>query len=248
MSGLTGAFQFLTIIQIRTRQAPSTSRSVPWFPTVGAVVGAVAGLATAGLMEVVPPSVAATIGVLVGVAITGAFHEDGLADSADALGGATAERRREILKDSRHGSFGVIAMIGTILLRVACVASMGPAVAFAALVSAHTLGRAGAVGLMITGRSAPGDGLGADYLARVRPRSAFAGIVAGAALATVALGWWVAPALGAVAGGAVLVGLIAARLFGGLSGDLLGACEQVGECACLVVVAGLATHHRLWWS
>ena len=95
--------------------------------------------------------------MLVGVLVTGAFHEDGLADLADSMGGWTPEQRREILKDSRHGSYGVAALCGSIVLRIVCVATLGPAVAFAGLVTAHTLGRSAAVGVMIAGRerSAP---------------------------------------------------------------------------------------------
>ena len=97
--------------------------------------------------------------------LTGAFHEDGLADTADALGRVEhPNERREILKDSRHGSYGVAAMCSTIVLRVVCVASLGPAAAFAGLVAAHTLGRGAAVAVMGTARAgARPTGLGADY-------------------------------------------------------------------------------------
>ena len=115
--------------------------------------------------------VAAAVAVLFGVLLTGAFHEDGLADTADAVaGGWTVERRLEILKDPRHGSYGVAALSGSIVLRIVAVASLGPAAAFAGLVAAHTLGRGAAVVTMGVAPVARADGLGADYARAVGPR------------------------------------------------------------------------------
>ncbi len=125
-SGFVGALQFLTRVPIRTSSAIPISRSVPWFPTVGALIGAAVGGIAAGMMELVPAAVAAAVAVLAGVILTGAFHEDGLADMADAVaGGFTRERRLEILEDPRHGSYGVAALSGSIVLRIVSVASLG---------------------------------------------------------------------------------------------------------------------------
>jgi adenosylcobinamide-GDP ribazoletransferase len=242
------AAQFLTRIPIRLRTAPDLAAAVPWFPVVGALIGAAVGLVAVGLMELVPSSVAAAIAIVVGMLITGAFHEDGLADTADALGGMTPERRREILKDSRHGSYGVAAMCSTIVVRIVCVASLGPAAAFAGLVAAHTLGRGAAVAAMITARPASHEGLGADYTRVLSRRSATAGVIAALALGALVSGWWVGPLACAAALGAAAVVRLAHRAFGGISGDLLGAVEQVGECLVLIVVSGLALHHQPWWA
>lgn len=246
--GLLAALQFLTRVPIRLRSEPDLARSIPWFPVVGALVGCVIGAIAAGLMELVPPTVAAGLAVVLGVMLTGAFHEDGLADTADAMGGWTQERRREILKDSRHGSYGVAAMCSTIVLRILCVASLGPAAAFAGLVAAHTLGRGAAVGVMGIAQPVPSEGLGADYSRALSPVSAATGVLASLVLSTAAVGWWVAPLALAAAAGAVVVSFIAQRAFGGVSGDVLGAVEQVGECLVLIVVSGLAMHHAVWWT
>jgi adenosylcobinamide-GDP ribazoletransferase len=243
-----GAVQFLTRIPIRLRSAPNLAACVPWFPVIGGVIGATIGLVVAGLMEVVPSSVAAAVGVVFGLILTGAFHEDGLADTADALGGWTPEQRRQILKDSRHGSYGVAAMCSTIVIRIVCVASLGPAAAFAGLVAAHTLGRGAAVAVMGTATPVPVDGLGADYARGLRTLPTAFGVGAALLIAAVATGWWVAPLAGAVALGAVGVALLARRAFGGVSGDLLGATEQVGECLALIVVTAFAARHQLWWT
>jgi adenosylcobinamide-GDP ribazoletransferase len=242
-----GAAQFLTRIPIRLRTAPDLAKAVPWFPVVGALIGAAVGGAAAGLMELTPPTVAAAVAVLFGIIITGAFHEDGLADTADAMGGWTPERRREILKDSRHGSYGVAEMCGSIVLRIACVAALAPAAAFAALVAAHTLGRGAAVGVMGFAQPVATEGLGADYtrsLTRLRAAIGVAGALAITALAT---GWWVGPFAVAALFSAVVVAAVARRAFGGVSGDILGAVEQVAECAILVIATGLASRHSLWW-
>jgi adenosylcobinamide-GDP ribazoletransferase len=240
--------QFLTRLPVRLRAAPDLSRSVPWFPVVGALIGAAVGGVAAGLMELVPPLVAAAIAILFGVLLTGAFHEDGLADTADAMGGWTPERRREILKDSRHGSYGVAAMCGTIVLRIVCVASLGPAVAFASLVTAHTIGRGAAVGVMGAAPPVPEEGLGADYTRSLSPARAGSGVLAALLIGALAVGWWVVPFAAAAFVAALAVSLIARRAFGGVSGDILGAVEQVAECAVLVVATGLTLRHPLWWA
>ena len=245
--GFLGALQFLTRIPVRLRTAPDMTRSVPWFPVVGGLVGAIVGGAVVGLQELVPPAVAAAVGVILGVLVTGAFHEDGLADTADAFGGWTPERRREILQDSRHGSYGVAALCGSIVVRVACVASLGPAAAFAGLVAAHSLGRAAAVGVMGAAPPVPVEGLGADYTRSLSAARATVGVVAGIAVAAFTTGWWAGPLVLGAAAGATAVAFVASRAFEGVSGDVLGAVEQIAEVIVLVVVTGLARRHDLWW-
>jgi adenosylcobinamide-GDP ribazoletransferase len=242
------AAQFLTRVPIRLRTAPDLAAAVPWFPVVGTLIGGAVGLTAVAMMELVPTPVAAAVAIIVGVLITGAFHEDGLADTADALGGMTPERRREILKDSRHGSYGVAAMCSTIVLRIVCVASLGPATAFTGLVCAHTLGRSAAVAAMTASRTANHEGLGADYTRVLSRRSAMVGVLIALALSAGVSGWWVVPLAVAAGIGAMAVVRLAHRAFGGMSGDLLGAVEQVGECLVLIVVSGLTLHHQPWWS
>jgi adenosylcobinamide-GDP ribazoletransferase len=224
--------------------------AVVWFPAVGAVIGVAAGAAGAAAWHAVPPSVAAALAITIALLITGAFHEDGLGDIADAFGGGyTVERRLEIMKDSRHGTYGVAAMCVSIVIRMLAVGTLpGPAVIFAALVASHTLARAAAVGLMAAVPLAGHSGLGADYGRSTSAGRAVVALVSGCAISAVAVGWWTGPMLLAALASAVAVGWLARRKIGGISGDVLGACEQVAECACLVVVSGLAMRHTLWWS
>ena len=250
LTGLLAAIQFLTRIPIRLRRAPDVAASVPWFPVVGVLVGAMVGGVAGGLWHLVPPLVAGAIGVVVGLLITGAFHEDGLADVADAFGGGwTVERRLEILKDSRHGSYGVAALCGSIVVRIVCLGSLpGPAAMFASAIAAHTVARGAAVGLMGFAPMATNAGLGVDYGQSTTPRRAIIAVAGSLALGAVAVGWWVGPLALVMIVSIVGVRWLAMRKIGGISGDVLGTCEQVAECLGLVVLAGLATHHQLWWQ
>lgn len=245
LRGLAAATQFLTRIPIRLRREPDVARSVPWFPVVGALIGAAAGGAAAGLWHLVAPAVAAALAVTLGLLITGAFHEDGLADVADAFaGGTTVERRLEILKDSHHGTYGVAALCASVVIRVVAVASMpGPLHMFTALVAAHAVGRGAAVGLMGTAPAVSNRGLGADYGQVTTPLRATLGLVIGLALATAVVGWYAAPLAGVALFSIVTVRWLSLRKIGGLSGDVLGTCEQIAECLSLVVLSGLVLHH-----
>ena len=249
LTGFLAATQFLTRVPIRLRREPDVARTVPWFPVVGGVIGAAVGGAAAGLWHVVPPLVAAAVAVAIGLLITGAFHEDGLADVADAFGGGwTIERRLEILHDPRHGSYGVAAMCSSIVVRMVCIGSMpGPATMFASAVAAHAAARGAAVALMGVAPLATHEGLGVDYGQSTTPARAIAGAAAGIAVASLAVGWWAAPLALAMLVSIVAVRWLALRKIGGISGDVLGACEQVAECLGLVVLSGLAAHHALWW-
>ncbi|MGZ4768604.1 MAG: adenosylcobinamide-GDP ribazoletransferase [Ilumatobacteraceae bacterium] len=245
LTGLLAAIQFLTRVPVRLRREPDVAASVPWFPLVGALIGAAVGGAAAGLWYLVSPVVAAAVAVMLGVLITGAFHEDGLADVADAFaGGTTIERRLEILKDSRHGSYGVAALCGSIVIRIVCLGSLpGPLAMFLAAVAAHAVGRGAAVGLMGVAPLATHRGLGADYGQAATRGTAVVGVVLGLVLAAVAVGRRAAPLAAVVVATIIAVRWLSMRKIGGISGDVLGTCEQVAECLALVVLSGLALHH-----
>jgi adenosylcobinamide-GDP ribazoletransferase len=251
MRNLRAAISFLTRVPVPISGDSNQTAAVPWFPVVGALVGLAVGGAMAGLVHLVPSIVAAAVAVLLGLMITGAFHEDGLADVADAFAGAwTPVARLEMMKDPLHGTYGVAAICGSIVLRIACLAALGasPAAAFAAVVAAHTLGRAGAVVLMLAVPPARADGLGADVARSLRPSRASIGVLAGVAVAALATGWWIGPFALAAAVGLVCIGWLAKRKIHGVTGDVLGAAEQVIECLVLVVASGLAARYRLWWQ
>ena len=241
---LVAALQFLTRVPIRLRREPSLAKMVAWFPVAGAIIGTAVGGVAAGMWQLTTPLVAAGVAVIVGLLITGAFHEDGLGDIADAFGGGwTIERRLEILKDSRHGTYGVSAICASIVLRTTSLGAMpGPLDMFTAAVAAHTMARVAAVGMAGTMKLASNTGLGADYGRSTTPLRALVGCSAGVGITTLAIGWWAAPLVVAAGVAAAGTGLLARRKIGGISGDVLGAAEQVAECLCLVVLSGLALH------
>lgn len=256
MAGLLGALRFLTRMPLPRPHDIPHRRVVPWFPLAGAIIGATLGASAVGLTEILSPLLAATIAVVVGVMLTGAFHEDGLADIADAFGGGwDREQRLTILKDSRHGTYGVAALCCSIVVRVAAAATIagephGNAVMFAGFVAAHTLARAAAVGVLGFVRPAAPDvqGLGVAAGRELRPLVTVASIAGGVLLVAIATGWWVGPLAIAAMVGALAVAGLAVRKIGGVVGDVLGAAEQVAECLVLIAVAGLAAHHPLWWA
>jgi len=246
-----GALQFLTRIPIRTSAATPRSEMVPWFPLVGVVAGAAVGGVAAGLEYWLAPFAAAAVAVGVGMLITGAFHEDGLADLADAIaGGSTRARRFEILEDSRLGTYGTAALCSSILVRVAALAGLaavGPAVTIAAAIAAHALARGVAVGVLGYFPAAALDGLGASFQSDVSRTRAALTVAIAAAIGALTIGWWIGPlaAVGLVV--AAAIALVATRALGGITGDVAGAVEQVVEVAALLVASALAAHHHLWW-
>lgn len=253
--GLVGAVRFLTRVPVPGPDVPHR-RAVPWFPVVGALVGAVAGAAAALLGEWLGPMLAGGLGVIVALVVTGAFHEDGLADVADAFGGGwDREQRLAILKDSRHGTYGVAALCASIVVRVVATGSLlatphGQAAVFAALVAAHTLGRAAAVGVLAIAPPADpsAQGLGVSAGRELRTPAVVASLAGAVVLAALATGWWAAGLTAAAAAGGAAVAILSLRKIGGVVGDALGAAEQVAECLVLVTAAGLAAHHTIWWA
>ena len=253
MRAFLGAVSFLTRVPSKARVAEprEIARSVPWFPLVGGLVGGACGVVYALTTAILPPLVAATLAVCAGLLLTGAFHEDGLGDFADAFGGGMdrADVIR-ILRDPRQGTFGVLAIVTSVLLRVAALSSLGAWAGAAALVAAHALGRSGAVAMMALVEPAKEEGLGAAYVSALAPRAALLGASSGVVVAAAMFGWWAAPATLCAFVMAGAVPRLARGKLGGLSGDVLGAAEQAGEIAVLLVGAAIAFNGWAplpWW-
>src|SRR3954452_19713120 len=134
------------------------------FPLVGGGIGALCALAyfAAGLLGL-PGGPAALLAVAAGIAATGALHEDGLADTADGFGGGgNRDRKLAIMRDSTHGTYGVVALVLGIGLRATAIAGIGePVFVGLALVGAHAASRAALPAAMLLLRPARADGLGA---------------------------------------------------------------------------------------
>ncbi|MGI9594633.1 MAG: adenosylcobinamide-GDP ribazoletransferase [Acidimicrobiales bacterium] len=213
--------------------------AAPWFPVVGLFIGAAQGAILVGGNQILPPMPAAVIAVAAAALITGAFHHDGLADIADAFGGGwDVEQRMAILKDSRLGTYGTSALILAFATEIAVLASLDPWQGFRAVIAAHCLSRAIAVGVMFRAPLA-GDGLGASYAADLTPLGAGAASLFGLVVLAIAAGGFLASLatlLLAVAA-AVAVVALAVRKIGGVTGDVLGAVQQMSSLAILVAAA-----------
>ena len=222
-------------------------RSVPWFPLVGAIVGALSGAVFWAVWTPLGAQLAAILAVATSVVVTGALHEDGLADTADALGGTTPERCREIMKDSRLGTFGTMALVLAALVQVFAVMPLAARDAIITMALAHGLGRALAVTAMATLPAASGTGLGRGYAAHLRATPCALSILVsyGAAFALGPVGVF---AVGAATGAALAVGLVAYRRFGGSTGDVLGAVSLLSQVAALVAVSRLHDDFGWFWN
>jgi adenosylcobinamide-GDP ribazoletransferase len=240
---LSVAFTFLTRLPVN-HAAPigkgELSCALWCAPLVGIAVG-LTGAAVYWLAQAlnVPPLAAATLAVAAIVLVTGALHEDGLADVADGFGGGgTRERKLEIMRDSRIGTYGVCALVLSYVLRVAALASLGNADLVAtALVAAHAGARAPIAAFMSLVPLARTDGLSADA-GNPPPSSA----AVAALLGFVALVFGLGFGAGVVAAillcaGFGLMAWLCNRQIGGQTGDVLGALEQIGEIAILLVAA-----------
>jgi adenosylcobinamide-GDP ribazoletransferase len=235
MSAAAVALGFLTRIPVprrETLQAGSLARAAPWFPLVGAVVGAIAG-GTRLLAELALPPEAATVLALTAAAIvTGGLHEDGLADTADGLGAHVGrERRLEIMRDPRVGTYGALALVLVTLLAWSLLATLSAVECLRAAVLGHVLSR---WAMLVHARTTPParpDGAGS--LLRVTTARLAAATVVAAALATAAA---TEPATAAIAAAAVLLATLAfGRLtrstLGGATGDTFGATGKLAEVA-----------------
>ncbi|GAA3995336.1 adenosylcobinamide-GDP ribazoletransferase [Comamonas faecalis] len=248
---------YLLAVQFFTR-LPVTGRLAAWvgyspallnaasahFPGVGWPVAAVACAVYAPLWWALgsggfAPLAAAALATATTLLATGGFHEDGLADTADGLGGGyTRERVLEIMKDSRIGAFGAMALVLALLTKLALLAQLGStslAPALLALLGAHVLSRWWPLTVM---RCLPYAGDGASSKAKPLASHTSAAAVAAGALWCVPALLWLGAALGwaALASAVVVSGLAAqwmhwrlAQRLQGFTGDGLGAVQQLGE-------------------
>lgn len=236
---------FLTSLPVQLPR-PVTMRdlaqAVYAFPVMGAFVGLLGGLAfLAASLVGLPGLPAGILAVLAMILATGALHEDGLADTADGLGAGTdRERALAVMRDSRIGSFGAIALILALLGRVISLAPLhDPVLVLKVLVGAGMVSRALMAVVMLLQPSAKATGLAAEA---GRPEPIRVAIGAGIALLVglLLLQQMGLVAIAAAVAAALLLAVWLGRRFGGCTGDTLGAVQQVAEVAFLfAVVAGL---------
>lgn len=249
---LLGCLRFYSRIPVPVLPWEGDPHRVPDFrtmprmlPLAGAVIGSVGALAMTGALGLgLGPLVSAAVAVTVLALATGAFHEDGLADSADGLGGGhTPARRLEIMRDSRVGAFGACALAASFTLRVACLATLAerttPGAAAAALVLGAATSRTAALLLFLLVPPARQEGssyaVGQPTARTVSTAFALAGAMA--LLSTPLL-----PAGGMALGIGLSVlaawgmARVSLRLVGGHTGDVAGAIQQIAEVAWIIAL------------
>jgi adenosylcobinamide-GDP ribazoletransferase len=214
-----------------------------YFPAVGLVVGTVAAMVYGLAGLVWPPAVAVLLSTVAGIYLTGAFHEDGFADTCDGLGGGmTRQRVLEIMTDSRIGAYGAIGIGLLLALKCVTLSSLSPKVAMAALLIAHPLSRLASTALIWRLDYVKSEGK-AKPLAQRMSAAEFA--IAAVTIVPIPaalcfIGWlsWQSLAAGLLV--TVLAAGWMARKFvqriGGYTGDCLGAVQQVTELAFYLAV------------
>lgn len=231
------AWQFLTRVPLPVEVGFTPARmaaSQAWLPVVGLAIGAVAAAVLLAAAAVLPPVPAVLLSMAATAALTGAFHEDGLADTCDGIGGGPDPARRlAIMRDSRIGTFGAVGLGLALALKASALAGLAPGVAAVALVAGHGASRASAMLVVATsayvhdagtGRFTA-EGLGARGLVLVGAAGLVAALVLGAAAGPAAT----ATALAGLAAGHLLARSLFERQIGGYTGDGLGATQQLGE-------------------
>lgn len=237
----------------RTSTTPwPLARSVWCWPVIAMLIGAVTGCVLALLrMAHVPALAAAALALTCQTILTGGLHEDGLADMADGCGGATPDRRLAIMRDSRVGSYGVMALGLGLLVRVSALAALPLQVCILVCATTACLARMAMVLVPILIPPARPDGLARALSAL--PVWSFLAAVLLASGVTLGLPWggrsvglvFQFPLLSALlpavvsCATALLVAMCAKRLLGGYTGDVLGCCAVVAECLLLCLYAAL---------
>ena len=209
------------------------------FPVVGALIGAAVGLLCLGLRYIGVPDLASAALALGGSAIlTGALHEDGLADVADGFGGGrTLESKLEIMRDSRLGTYGAMILLVSFAAKLSALAAIPDGYVIPSLIAAHALARGILPAMSLNLPYARKDGLARNA---GQPDAATAAIAGGLGLLIALMSLTLSNALYAavVAGlSGLVIAWLALRQIGGQTGDVLGGAEQVAETAILVLLA-----------
>ncbi|AHJ65082.1 Adenosylcobinamide-GDP ribazoletransferase [Granulibacter bethesdensis CGDNIH4] len=215
--------------------------SAAWaFPLVGGMLGLLIGCLQIMLIDLcgMPPWPAAVICVALGVIMTGALHEDGLADFTDAAGGHTTEKKLMIMRDSRIGSFGAVSLMLSLMIRTACIASLPPdGDAMVAIISSMAISRFCILLIPCFLHSARPEGSGAMMAGIGLVQLAMAAIPTVVLASLAGIHGWLAFLTALLS--TWLVGRHARRTLGGFTGDVLGATEQCAVCAAfLTMVCG----------
>jgi adenosylcobinamide-GDP ribazoletransferase len=248
------ALAFLTVVPATALGEPAGTkpnfrRGARSFPLVGLVVGLAGGLVLMIALAIgLSPLIASVLAVLATVLLTGAIHEDGLADTADGFGGGrTSEAKLAIMDDSRVGTYGAVAIGFSLLIRIAALAALAPiggGRAALALVAAETASRAMMVQLWCRLPAAKLGGM-SEETGVPDERAMYMAMFLAGVIVLVAIiptsGFWAA-LFGSFLLIAASLGFerLSANQIGGRTGDTLGACQQISAAAFLIGIASFA--------
>jgi cobalamin 5'-phosphate synthase/cobalamin synthase len=242
MSFLT-AVRLLTSIplpQAGRDDAAARSRSIVWFPLIGAGLGALVWGADWALRLALDARVAAALSIALLALLTGFLHLDGLSDTADAtFAHRTRQQRLAIMRDSHAGAFGITAVVILLLTKWAALSELDDPARLLALVAGGAASRWGAVVAMRAFPLARGDGQARAYAGSITVPAVIATLIA-VGLATASFQAAGAVMLALTAMVALALGLFYTRLLGGLTGDVYGAIVETGEAAVWVAAPTLA--------
>ena len=237
------AWQFLTAIPLsrstHDAKPEELAASMSWYPLVGCLLGALLVTADMLLAQVFSSQVTNVLLILLLVAITRGLHQDGLADMVDGLaGGRTAQARLTIMRDGRVGAIGATGLFLALGLRYAGLNALPAGEHIALLIGMPTVGRwAMVVGAFHVTYARSEGGLAQPFLAHVSWQHLCVATVTAGLVLTLLLGPW--PALCCLLIGMALVRLSTAwfhRMFGGVTGDLLGATNESAEILFILIV------------
>jgi adenosylcobinamide-GDP ribazoletransferase len=234
---LAAATAFLTRVptgRLAVFDAPAVARAAPLYPLVGAGVGAFAGGVVDLTAGPLPAFAAAALGLAVAALVTGGMHLDALADTADALGGMTRERRLEIMRDHAIGSFGAVALVLVLAFEASVLAAQSSA--WTSFAAAGACARWSALPLAAFLPAARVDGQGAALAGRTTPAAVVGGGGVAVALALALRGWAGLAPVGAAAAAALVLGIFFRRWLGGVTGDTLGATTELAQAAALAAL------------
>lgn len=229
-------------------ELPPLNHAMRQFPLIGMLIGCVTGIAVCLCLALhIPAPVAATIGIAAAAVLTGGLHEDGLADMADGFGGGPdKDQKLRIMRDSRIGTYGVLALVFAVLLKIQALAVLTTQQAWLMVASLTVIGalsRALMVWLMRTSDPARSGGLAA---AAGRPSQAAMNYALSLGIVPAFLMFWMASGLLAslvilAAGFAFAMGIrgLAMRQIGGHTGDVCGAVQMISETAMLIAASSM---------
>jgi len=237
------AAQFLTRIPVGrwiTFRAENLPQSAKYFPLIGALIGAASALVFAACARTLPGSLAILFSMLATVLLTGALHEDGLADTADGLGGSTRERALEIMRDSRLGTFGAVALWFSLTLKFALLQWLDTRgfPLWRVLAATPLLSRCAAVALLATCENArASSATSGAFTGKVSLETLGISVAYTLLLSALLLRQSAFSCALAVFFSVVLLRRLFLQRLGGITGDCLGAAIQISELAVLFALS-----------